>query len=132
MDTQERRRLIKLETNPDIKLDYIISISSHFITKEVFENSIVSLRYVPDKLIIRPESFGYYLRELGMLRWEALEDIAATTLNDINNELIARWLQVIISTPGKVYHDIDFHKVLIEDKQPNWNNEELLSRLKLH
>ena len=132
MDTQERRNLIKSATNPDIKLDYVISISSHLITREGYENSVVNLRYVPDKLIISPESFGYYLKELGMLEWKTLEDVAATILNDINNELIARWLQIIISAPEKIYRDIDFHRVLIEDKQPNWNNAELLSRLKLH
>ncbi|MBT4933000.1 MAG: hypothetical protein HOL66_09100 [Rhodospirillaceae bacterium] len=132
MDIQERRRFLATERNPDIKLDYVITITGHMATHNDVERSVVSLRYVPDKMILQPATFGHYLDALGTLDWAALEEAAAAVLNDVNNEIIARWVQVGISAPDQVHPGIDSHEVLLEDRQPNWDNAGLLSRLKRH
>ena len=132
MDIQERRALLVCERNPDIKLDYVISITGHMASHAEVDSSVIHLRYVPDKMILNPASFGRYLDALGTMPWETLEESAAAVLNDVNNELISRWLQVSISAPDQVHHGIDRHEVLLEDRQPNWDNAGLLSRLKLH
>ena len=132
MDIHKRRALLICERNPDMKLDYVISITGHMATPVEVDSSAIHLRYVPDKTILTPASFGRYLDTLGTMAWGTLEERAAAVLNDVNNELIARWLQVSISAPDQVHHGIDRHEVLLEDRQPNWANAGLLSRLKLH
>ncbi len=132
MDILERRNLLATERNPDIKLDYVISVTGHMATHGEVDSSSVSLRYVPDREILDPASFGRYLDALGTLKWESLEEAAAAVLNDVNNELVARWVQVAISAPDQVHPGIDRHEVLLEDRQPNWDNAGLLSRLKRH
>jgi 7-cyano-7-deazaguanine reductase len=132
MDIQKRRTLLVCERNPDIKLDYVISITGHMAIPGEVDSSAIHLRYVPDKAILNPASFGRYLDTLGTLAWETLEEVAAAILNDVNNELVPRWLQVSISAPDQVHPGIDRHEVLLEDRQPNWDNAGLLSRLKLH
>ncbi|MBC8270361.1 MAG: hypothetical protein H8E36_16605 [Rhodospirillaceae bacterium] len=132
MDIQERRRFLEAERNPDIKLDYVITITGRMATHSNVDCSVVSLRYVPDRVILKPTSFGRYLDALGTMDWAALEEAAAAVLNDVNNEIIARWVQVGIFAPDQVHPGIDGHEVLLEDRQPNWDNVGLLSRLKRH
>jgi len=132
MDINTRRNFLEIERNPDVKLDYVITITGHMASHDEIDSSAVSLRYVPDKMILQPASFGRYLDALGTLGWAALEEAAAAILNDVNNELIARWVQVEISAPDQVHPGIDRHEVLLEDRQPNWDNAGLLSRLKRH
>jgi 7-cyano-7-deazaguanine reductase len=132
MEIIKRRSFLKTERNPDIKLDYVITITGHMARKDKIDSSAVSLRYVPDKVILQPVTFGRYLDAIGTLEWTALEDAAAAILNDVNNELIARWVQVWISAPDQIHPGIDRHEVLLEDRQPNWDNAGLLSRLKRH
>jgi 7-cyano-7-deazaguanine reductase len=132
MNIQVRRRFLITDRNPDIRLDYLITIAGHMATQSDLHRSVISLRYVPDKVIMQPESFGHYLDALGTLEWDSLEEAAAAVLNDVNNEIIARWLQVRISAPEQVHPGINAHEVLFEDRQPNWDNSRLLSRLKRH
>ncbi len=132
MDIKDRRRFLITARNPDAKLDYLIVIAGHMATHSNVNRSIISLRYVPDKMILQPASFGHYLDALSTLEWDGLEEAAAAVLNDVNNEIIARWLQVRISAPEKVHPSIDSHEVLLEDRQPNWDNARLLSRMKRH
>ena len=88
------------------------------------------MRYVPDKLIIDPAAFGRYLGALGTLPWESLEKVAVTILDDINNEVVARWVQVALSAPNGTHPGVDSHGVMLEDRQPKWDNPALLSRLR--
>ncbi|MBT3238843.1 MAG: hypothetical protein HOL37_02050 [Rhodospirillaceae bacterium] len=130
MDVSERRKHLPTTRNPDGKLDYVTTLVGHMAAVSDMERSSVTLRYVPDKLILEPAAFGKYLDVLGTVEWPTLEEAAAVILNDINNELIARWVQVSIDTPDQVHPGIASHEVLLEDQQPKWSNPELLSRLK--
>ena len=129
MDTLERRSLLSTARNPDPKLDYVTSLAGHMTPFEKDQRSGVILRYVPDKLILEPSSFVRYLDALGALEWSSLEDAAATVLNDISNELVARWVQVSVTTSDQIHPGISGHDVRLEDQQPNWDNPGLLSRL---
>ena len=131
MDLNKRRSLLLCNRNPDTKLDYIISITGHMANPELSGNSAVHLNYVPDKTILKPASFGRYLDAIGTIELGSLEERAAIIINDINNELVARWVQLSISAPDQVQHGIDRHEVMLEDRQPNWDNVGLLSRLRL-
>ena len=63
------------------------------------------------------------------MKWVTLDVAAAAILSDVNNELVTRWLQLSISAPNQVHRGIDRHEVLLEERQPSWNNVEILSRL---
>ncbi len=129
MDPRDRRSLLGTVRNPDFKLDYVTSLSGQLALFDPDQRSGLILRYVPDRLILDPPSFGRYLDALGSLQWQSLEAAAAAVLNDISNELVARWVQVAVSAPPGLYHGIDKHDVLLEDRQPNWDNAGLLARL---
>ena len=77
--------------------------------------------YVPDKLIVDQTAFDAYLAALGDQDWPSSEALAVATLGDLNNELVPRWVSVIVGR--------DRHKVVVEDRQPGWNNAALLARL---
>lgn len=86
----------------------------------------VALRYVPDRMVVEPAAFAAYLEALGGHAWPALEHCAAAIVDDFNNELVPRWVQVILSAPD----DGAVHEVMVEDRQPRWDNRELLGRLR--
>jgi 7-cyano-7-deazaguanine reductase len=93
----------------------------------------VELRYVPDRLILRPVALGRYLEAMGGESWESLEALATAVLEDLNNETVARWLQVELrlTAGGKAGEEgaLADHAVLLEERQPKWDNPTLLSRL---
>ena len=51
-------------------------------------------------------------------------------LDDINNEVVARWVQITVSSPDPTDSALEFHGIVLEDRQPKWDNPALLSRLK--
>jgi len=61
--------------------------------------------------------------------WHNPEDLAVTVLTDINNEVITRWIQVQVNVPELQHHAVDTHGVVIEDRQPGWDNPALMARL---
>lgn len=129
MAPQERRGLLHVARNPDSKIDYVTRLSGHMASPGSDQTISVMLRYVPDRLILEPTAFGHYLDAMGENSWSSLEEAAATVLNDISNELVARWVQVSVSAPDRTHPGVESHDVLLEDHQPNWSNAGLLSRL---
>ena len=130
MDAKERRGLLATQSNPDARLDYVSALDGYIEPAGRAQRTTVGVRYVPDKLIIDPAAFGRYLGALGTLPWESLEQVAVTILDDINNEVVARWVQVAISVPNDAHPGVDSHGVMLEDRQPKWDNPALLSRLR--
>ena len=130
MDAKERRGLLATQSNPDASLDYVSALEGHIAPAGRAQRTTVGVRYVPDKLIIDPAAFGRYLGALGTLPWESLEKVAVTILDDINNEVVARWVQVALSVPNGALPGVGNHGVMLEDRQPKWDNAALLSRLR--
>ncbi len=129
MEIQKRRNFLLTRNNPDIRLDYVSSVEGKLPVSLADVRASVLLRYIPDRLILEPSSFSRYLEAIETLSWGSLEEVAVTILNDISNQVVARWTQVSISETkaGAI-----IHTVLVEDRQPKWKNQDLLSRLKLH
>ena len=117
MDPQDRRSLIDTVRNPDPKLEYVTSLSGHMTPFKADQRSSVILRYVPDRVILDPAAFGRYLDAMGKIQWPSLEEAAAALLNDLSNELVARWVQVSVTSPPGVHHGVESHDVLLEDQQ---------------
>ena len=86
----------------------------------------LTIKYVPDKLILTSQSFDDYTAAFRSVTFDSLEDFAITVLSDINNEVVPRWCQIVIwrRAEGSAYRC-----VVVEDRQPNWDNPALLSRI---
>ena len=129
MDITARRNILNCTSNPDGGIDYMVNMEGH-IDKEGATRTNVLLRYVPDKLVLNAGSFGVYLDKLGDIGWNVPEDLAVTIISDINNELIPRWIRISVNAPDLAHPAVDTHGVVLEDRQPKWDNPGLLSRLK--
>jgi NADPH-dependent 7-cyano-7-deazaguanine reductase QueF len=122
LDVPERRNLIVSHANTSLALDYVASFSG-----QIFHTIDVEVRYVPDKLVMDVNSLPDYLKALNSLANDALERLAGIILEDLNNELVPRWLHVTASVGDQskpVRHSVSF-----EDRQPTWDNPVLLARL---
>ena len=117
----ERQARIETTRNPLPRVDYLCKV----VGKSSDDAATVCLRYVPDKLLIQEDAFGIYLAALP--ETETLESLAAMVLDDLNNELVPRFLQICV-TASRDGLDAG-HAVLIEDRRPRWDNPALLSRL---
>ena len=130
MDILDRRAHLTVVDNPDNRLDYVVTLAGEMRSEDSLSGFEVELRYIPDRLILEPQSFAAYLSLVASLSLESLERIAATVLDDINNEVVARWVQIAVTrqpTDG-----VATHSVFLEDRQPNWRNPDILARLRRH
>lgn len=125
MDLRERRALLSSKPNPDKQLEYVCSLGAMAHSSIAATPLNFRVRYVPDRVILTPESLGIYLDTVGNIQWTSLEDLAVAILNDINDELIARWIEVSLT----VEEDGQFHDVVLEERQPEWADRGILSRL---
>ena len=130
MKTESRRKLLRIFPNPEGKLDYIVTLKGRIGTAQESRQATVQLCYVPDRCILQDAAFRQYLDALADAEWNAIEELAALILHDLNNEVVARWTRVSVtrSAPSEVSERL--HSISIEDCQPHWENPELLSRLK--
>ena len=86
MDVLARRTLIATGTNPDPRLDYVVGLEGSIAAVGNTVPIAINLRYIPDKVIVEPASFGRYLEALASINWPSLEELAVTLLSDVNNE----------------------------------------------
>ena len=127
MNAPETRRLLSTAANPDAHTDYVVAIEAETPSLPALGGIRVALRYVPDKLILRPAGLEGYLAALAHRKWTTLEGLAIALRDDLNDELIPRWLELSV-TPVEALSAIR-HGVLVEDRQPHWQNPTLLARL---
>jgi 7-cyano-7-deazaguanine reductase len=119
-----RRALLETEANPHEGLDYLVALSAAVVLPGSPAVTL-RLRYVPDRRLLTTESFNRYLGALAAEQAPTLEGLAATFLDDANNELVPRWVQVSASLAQDARPT---HAVLLEDRQPHWDNPALLAR----
>ncbi|MAN79323.1 MAG: hypothetical protein CMM77_01060 [Rhodospirillaceae bacterium] len=125
MDLWQRRAVLDPVPNPDRNIDFVSSLSGRL---SAFGGTVdVALRYVPDALTVSPGAFAAYLRALEGGDWPSHENLSTTILQDVSNELVPRWVQVV--TRQEKTGAASEHKVLVEDRQPQWNNAALLAHL---
>ncbi|MBL4719856.1 MAG: hypothetical protein JKY20_01820 [Alphaproteobacteria bacterium] len=86
----------------------------------------VTFKYIPDKLVLTAPSFQHYLAARRANPAASLEGLALDILADINNEVVPRWCQIIVRDTAS---DTGEHYIVVEDRQPNWDNARLLSRI---
>ncbi len=132
-DVWGRRARLVHRANPHSRLDYLVTLRGTIHPADASclageaDRAAALLRYVPDRDVLAPDALDDYFADLGARPWDSLEALATTFLEDVNNELVPRWVMVTLSTPAGPYDD--GHSVTIEDRQPRWNNQVLLNRL---
>ena len=113
------RTFLKTTQNPNPKLDYITELRN-----QLSSTLWVTLTYVPDKLLLRPEAFISYLEATLPTLAEPYENFAHIFLEDVNNEVVPRWLRIeVISEKDPT------RRIVLIDRQPKWNNAPLLASL---
>ena len=121
---------IETAENPNPRVDYLVLLESDGGP----EGTHVALRYVPDKLVVRAAAFRAYLDGLEDVAGapNAPERLALRILHDLNDEVIPRWIQITVTAqaPGAEACPAagDGHRVLVEDKQPKWENAALIAQ----
>lgn len=129
MELTRRRALLETQTTPDLTLDFVSGLDGKMPASATLGETTVVLRYVPDRLTLEPAAFDAYLGVLAAMEWESLEEVAVTFLNDFSNELVPRWAQINVRSRSSALPHMGEHSVTVEERQPKWENPELLSRL---
>ena len=134
MDTLTRRQLMVLSSNPDETIDFLVSLSGQvkqplwYSTEHSPIKSIaIRICYVPDRLILEETSLPIYLDGIRTEKFSNKEQAGITLLNDLNNELVPRWLRVTLTSMNEIHGYPHTYEVCFQDSQPNWNNSKLLS-----
>ncbi len=130
MDLSLRRQPVETTANPDNRMDYAVTLAGHLTFAGVADCVSVELCYVPDKLVLAPRSFATYLECMSGMDWTSLEQLATAVMSDITNEVVGRWVQVKLTLREKGLDTLSRHCVLLEDRQPGWENASLLASLK--
>ncbi len=123
-DADPARAPIRTRPNPGARHDYLVRHSGAVTLAEGAAR--LTLHYVPDRLIAEDDGFESYVAALGRIGHDSLEALAATALDDVNNALVPRWVRIALAADSRTAHR---HAVLIEDSQPGWANDALLSVL---
>lgn len=116
--------LLTCRGNPRGSLDYIVAHSGWIGTS----GDRVILRYVPDKLLVDERSLDAFLASLARAGPDMPEATALAILDEINNEIVPRWVQIAVAG-GDGGDGKPAQTVIVEDCQPNWENPGILDRL---
>ena len=125
MDPLERRELLKCESNPNPAKDYISEYTGQLKSQTKPANTVVRILFIPDRLILDPESLNLYLSEMSSQPWPSIEELANTLLRDIQNEVVPRWVQVHVDVAWPNATHLSHQMALVEDQQPGWSNQSL-------
>ena len=129
MDLRERRNLLKCSTNPDNVHDYMSVLEGKIRSVNLSAQHELKICYVPDKLILNPDSLNHYLSKIGSFNWPSQEEITTTILGDLQNEVVPRWVHITLQTDITSLDHVDRHISIAEDAQPAWENDAFLNRL---
>ncbi len=124
-EIDRRRSILETSRNPKSRLDYTIGLERRLSVPGLAENIQLTVRYIPDIFVLNTESFDEYCALLAEKEWESLEAVTGTIIDDFNNELIPRWIEVSLKTrlPGG---ETDY-EVVMDDRQPSWTRQALLT-----
>jgi len=123
MDLNQKRDLLETLPNPNKNIDYLITLKA----KSPDGTIEIQLRYIPDRMILSAQSFPNYVSSLFKAEEQTLEHYATRLAEDIHDELVTRWINASFN---QIKSDGSEHCITIEDRQPQWNNQQLIARLK--
>lgn len=115
----ERRHHLGAVASPAPGRDYLVALQA-----AMAGGRDVAVSYVPDRCVVEPASFARYLSAIEGLPWASLEHLGAAMLDDLANVLVPRWARVELSMRSA---DGLRHRVRLEERQPHWRNDPLVS-----
>ena len=113
-----RRAAVVALANPRNRLDYTVRLSRTLELTGGLGRVTVSIRYVPDALVMDATCLANYCTVLADQEWDSLEMLAACILDDLNNELVPRWVRVRLTST--LDQGTTQAELVMEDRQPNW------------
>jgi 7-cyano-7-deazaguanine reductase len=113
---------LRWRNNPRSGLDFVVALDGAL----PLAGCRVRLRYVPDRLILDRSAFLDYLATLAPPPDAAPEILALALLDEINNEIVPRWVQIALSA---MTGGVSVETIILTDRQPNWDNPEILGAL---
>lgn len=114
------RELLTTAPSPDPRHDYIVGLEG------AVGDAMVTARYVPDRLIVTAEAAAAYFAALDSATLDSApgaEALALLVLDDFNNELVPRWIEVQVTRDRPLRH-----WAAVEDRQPGWENPLISAR----
>jgi hypothetical protein len=118
-DAARRRAALGAQANPAPWHDYLVRWAG-----TLAGGTRLVIDYVPDRQVLTPAAFAGYLALLEVGPWATLESLVVAVLDDLNNELVPRWVQVAAHHRQGTTR----HHAVAEDRQPDWDNPGLLAR----
>ena len=88
-------KIIDVTSIPDGRKNWVISV-------EINEPIYLKVCFVPDKLIADHVSIKNYLARVLTQAWPSPEEMILTIIEDINNELVPKWVEVFYSKNGVI------------------------------
>jgi 7-cyano-7-deazaguanine reductase len=123
-----RRALLAPKAAPRTEYEYIVTLTRALKPKKLTEASAtLTLRYIPDRLLLSPPALKKYAAAVEKEPHASLEALADLITGDLHNELIPLFLEVELV----LEEDGTLHRVLRQERQPDWDNPGLLARLHL-
>lgn len=123
---RRRRDLLSTAPNPRPGLNYLASLQQQLpmdvLPADMRSPAMLAVRFVPDRLILAAGALPRFATELASQEWSSPEALATAVFDDINNELVPRWLNLRLDAG-------DGHRIVLEDRQPGWDAAHLLDRL---
>jgi len=121
------REAINVARNQRTDFDYIVQRRDQVLVDEITgvdkKEIVVFLHFVPDRHILAPnDGLSSYYDKIGHEIWGSPEEFAQSIVDDLNNELVPRWLRLQVRFA-------DGHELIFEDRQPKWHNDGLLAQL---
>ncbi|MDP7547870.1 MAG: hypothetical protein QGF20_11295 [Alphaproteobacteria bacterium] len=120
---RQRRDCLQTVANPATDRDRISILSGELPTSSLLGGTPIhiDLRYIADREIIAATALAHYFQAAAQEPCDTLEGYADMVLNDLNNELVPRWIWLRLQGNG--------HQVIQQDRQPGWNDPGLLTTL---
>jgi hypothetical protein len=118
-----RLALLRHRSNPRADMDYVVTFDGRTVS-----GSGVQIAYVPDRLLLRADALDAYLAAFSADATADAEPLALDILDDIGNEIVPRWVRVVLSMPRDAA-GARMHRVIAEDRQPNWDNPHILANV---
>lgn len=127
----DRREQLAFSPAPASNRDYITTLRGQ-LDGAAFDLKTIHLevRFVPDRYVVSANHFNAYLAHLNTWPFDTLESLCAALRDDFANVLIGKWTQVTVIGESINKHGCQEQQVVMEDRQPKWNNTTLLDRLK--
>lgn len=123
-----RRQAIATRPHRFRQRDYVVTLAGVLEIKSMPAPIRIRLAYVPDRLVLDRDCFAPYLAKVATQDWGGLEEAMTALVGDIANEVVPFWVHLTAATKLALDGAADSHTVAMEERQPNWDNEELLSR----